>query len=650
MTTKNFWWMLMGAPWLAALLTTAAAAQQTVSVPPQVVSYADMVVYNGKVMTMDDRSIQPDPGTIAQAMAIRNGKILAVGTNDQILLYAGPKTRRIDVHGRTVIPGIIDSHIHIHNYATAFYMEKHPEAVESVARQFTLQGKTYAELKRGIEVILKENMANAKPGQWAYISLPNGGSSGTGLGVKFLQTEQVTGPELDKLSPNNPVLIMSHPAYMTNEAGRRSIGEIYHADPDDVIAVDKNGFGDLTEYSRSLIVDSYFKDKTGLLADVVRGELERNAALGITTYSSHITGLRFMDAFMKLIRDHNMPIRFGWSDYFGFEGNPDPASFYLRLGDMAGWGTDYFWQTGVGLSNIDSGPPMFCSTMEGPPAVKQREWCRNKPGTAFEQGIYSLIVAHERLAVGHAYADRGVDYIFQTIQRAMKNNPSITLDYIRSRHFSSDHCGFYPRPDQIPIMKKYGWMMSCSGAIVERSAPWLKSYGMNYGKWISPVRSLIQAGVRTVFENEASWRAGEDRPITYLSSAMFLLTRKDEEGQVIAPKEAIDRVTLMKMMTCWPSDFVLKPKELGTLEAGKWADFEVLNKDYFTVPLEEIAHVYPIMTVVGGKPIFIRSGFAAEQGTPPVGPQIKYINLPPGDPAAAPAKGTESASTPNAKG
>ena len=399
-----------------------AKAQQDVTVPSEVVSYADLVVYNGKLVTMDDRSTDQNPGRIAQAMAIREGKILAVGSDQEMMRYAGPKTRKVDLHGHTLIPGIIDTHTHIHNNGVSLYARNHPEVLESMAKQFNVSGKTPEELRRGIEVVLKENMAHAKKDQWAFITLPNGGLDGTGPGVSFIQNHGITAQDLEKLSPNTPVLLMSHPAYMTNKAGERLIADLYSADPEYGFELDNAGYGDLTEYARSLMVDQYFRDKVDVLADIVQSEIEKNSALGITTFSSHITGLRFMDAFMKLVRENKMPMRFAYTDYFGFEGNPDPSSFYLRLGDMAGLGTDYFWQSGVGLSNIDSGPPMFCSTMEAAPEIKKKELCRNRPGTAFEKGIYTVIRSRERLTVGHVYGDKGLDYLFQTVERAMKDD------------------------------------------------------------------------------------------------------------------------------------------------------------------------------------------------------------------------------------
>src|SRR4051794_9006144 len=85
-----------------ALVLPRAFAQQTATVPVQVISYADMIIHNGKVVTMDDGSANQTPGKTGQAMAVRGGKILAVGRDPDIMLYAGPKTMKIDLNGRTV--------------------------------------------------------------------------------------------------------------------------------------------------------------------------------------------------------------------------------------------------------------------------------------------------------------------------------------------------------------------------------------------------------------------------------------------------------------------------------------------------------------------------------------------------------------------
>lgn len=621
---------------LLLTLVSAAIAQERVNVPVAIVAYPDLVLYNGKVVTMDDRSQGPSSGHIYQAIAIRDRRIEALGTDAEILSYAGPKTQKIDLGGKTAVPGFVDSHTHIHNNEADWWVKEHPEAKEALGKYFVVQGNTDEELKKSIAVILKEQMNGMSPDKWAFITLPNGGSTGEGIGVKFLQKRQITGKDLDTLSPNHPVFLMSHPSYMMNSSARKAIAKLY-GNPPTEDRIDDTGFGNLTEYVRTLPVDSYFEKRTKELADLLEQGLRKNAAVGITAFASHLEGLQFMNAYQMLVREDRMPIRFAFTHYFGFQANPDPASFYQRFGDFAGMGTEYFWLIATGLGAVDSGPPAFCSTMEAPKAIKDQEWCRNSPGTILNKAVFAAILSKQRVAVGHAYADKAVDYFMDALEEAMKVNPEITLDYIRSRRFTSDHCGFYPRPDQIPRMARLGMMISCGGNVLTRSYPWLKVYGKQHINRISPVHSLLKGGVTTVYENEAG--VNGNTAGTYFLQGYALITRQTDNGDLVVPEESIDRMTLMKMSTSWPSEYVLREKEIGTLEAGKLADLLVLNKDYFTVPEEEIPTIYPLMTVVGGKIIVLRNEWAKELGKPAIGPQLQFFTkprvTPPGGRAAA---------------
>jgi predicted amidohydrolase YtcJ len=102
----------------------------------------------------------------------------------------------------------------------------------------------------------------------------------------------------------------------------------------------------------------------------------------------------------------------------------------------------------------------------------------------------------------------------------------------------------------------------------------------------------------------------------------ILMTRDIGEGRKVQPQEAIDRVTVLKMWTNWASEYVLKEKDLGSLEVGKLADFVVLDKDYLTIPIDQIPEIRPLMTVVGGKPVFLDGPFASRLGRQPVGFQF----------------------------
>jgi len=611
------------------LLSGEAVGQNMVTVPEEIAAYPDTILYNGKVVTMDDTTfgLNTQLGTIAEAVAVRDRKIQAVGSNDAILRLAGPNTDRIDVRGRTVIPGIIDAHSHIHNSELTYWLTQNPQALRDVSEAYITQGKTDAELRQGVTLTLQQHAEKTAPGRWAMVAVGGrGGGSGLSPGVAFLQARKFTKADMDKIVPNHPVMLFSHPSYVLNSAAIKAMEDLYGS-PLMEEAVDEWGVAHNTaaQYNRELVIDQYFNTRVPALADIVEQGLAKNAAVGITTYSSHIMGLRFLDAFNLLARQDRMPIRFAYTHWYGFQaGYPDSANFYRRMGDMAGMGNAYLWQAAVGLGSIDSGPPRICSTMEAPRAIKEREFCQNFAGTITYEASRVAIANYSRVAVGHAYADKGVDYFIDAVEQAMKDNPAITVDYIRSRRLTTDHCGFYPRKEQLPRLAKYCFILSCGGNVLSRSYPWLSRYSPEYANRIAPVRSALEGGVMVVVEDESGVRGNVSG--TYFRDASAFLTRKNEQGALVAPEEAIDRVTLMKMMTSWPARYVLKEDVLGTLEKDKLADLVVLNQDYFTVPIEDVPDTFPLLTMVGGKIVVLRSEFAQELGRAAVGPRIDFQN------------------------
>ena len=610
----------MGKLLFAMLFPLVAGWAQTVTVPQAIVMYPELIVHNAKIVTMDDPSFQQNVGRTVQAMAIREGKVLALGTNAEILALAGPQTRRLDAKGRTVIPGLINTHSHMHDHSIRLWTRQNRDKVEEVQRSFSVTGRDYAEIKRGIELVVKEQMARARPDQWAYIELPNGGNAGTGIGVKFLNDNGLSRAELDQWAPQTPVFLNSHPAWMLNKAAEVSFLNLYGLDWGEE-TVDK-ALTMNTTIRRSLVVDRYFSPRIAEMSDLLKGGLEHQSALGLTTFSSHIVGLRIHDAYMKMVRDGTMPIRFGYAHRFCQQVEPEMAGCFMRLGDTAGLGDPYFWNVGVTLGGIDTGPPNICTTMDAAPEFKSKEKCILEPGSDYEKAIAAAIASYDRYVVNHVYGDKAVDTFMDVVDRQIENTPGITLDYIRSRRMTADHCGFYPRKEQLDRIKKFGMVLSCDPMFLDRSQPWLKVYGADKANRIGPAKSIIDAGIMVTAEAEVDVETGTGP--TYFAVQSHFLTRKNSRGDVVAPEEAVDRITLMKMMTTWPSYYLMKEKELGSLEAGKLADFVVLNKDYFTIPEDQIPTAYPLMTVLGGRTIVLRKEFADELGTQPVGPQMNW--------------------------
>ncbi len=127
-----------------------------------------------------------------------------------------------------------------------------------------------------------------------------------------------------------------------------------------------------------------------------------------------------------------------------------------------------------------------------------------------------------------------------------------------------------------------------------------------------------------VVANEGKANGFEDPSPAPFAWFYRFMTRKRPDEVVLAPEEAVDQVQLMKMSTSYASRYVLKEKELGTLEPGKFADFVVLSKDYFTILQAQILTVISLMVVMGGKTRVLWEELAKDLGLPAVGPQLKF--------------------------
>jgi predicted amidohydrolase YtcJ len=260
--------------------------------------------------------------------------------------------------------------------------------------------------------------------------------------------------------------------------------------------------------------------------------------------------------------------------------------------------------------------------MEAPPANKAQEKCFLQPGNQYAKAIHNALSSRYRYIVNHVYGDKAVDYVMDIMDQVIEENPEITLEYMQNLRMTSDHCGFYPRKEQLARLARFKWILSCDVAFINRSYPWLDVYGMDKANRIAPMKSIIDAGVMATLEYELRTEDGSGE--TLWAQGIQAITRRNNDGNIVAPEEAISREMALKMITVYPSYYVLKEKEIGTLEVGKLADFVVYNKDYLTIPVEEIPTVFPLMSVVVGKTVILRQEFATELGTQAVGPQVEF--------------------------
>src|SRR5690349_14397996 len=127
---------------LQLLVTVGLFAQDKATVPMKLINYPDLIIHNAKIVTMDDLTPTGPPGKTFQAMAVKKDRVQFLGTNAEILDLAGPQTKKMDMKGRVVIPGMIDTHIHLHEGFLNDWIRDNPSEVLRYMKNFRVQGKT----------------------------------------------------------------------------------------------------------------------------------------------------------------------------------------------------------------------------------------------------------------------------------------------------------------------------------------------------------------------------------------------------------------------------------------------------------------------------------------------------------------------------
>ena len=583
--------------------------------------YPELILHNGKIVLMDDTSFESEVGTIVEALAVRGDRVLAVGSNSEIKVLAGPSTKLINLNGRTVLPSFILTHEHPTDWAF-----QEPEALRQVlgsddnevmimrwldpdspSKQFEL-----------FDSVFREAVAKAKPGQWVWLSFNFGPEYEHAYELSRRFPRIITKERLDRLAPNNPVKVRN--GFITSVINSRAMEELKKVYPtlqdtvqggpaseEEIRQFEKTGLA----FSRPVEPDLIFKGKTDLLAQVLKAEMELWAAWGVTTVASAPYAMNNFQALSWLDRTKQMNTRYAW----GFRG-PDYHEETLRyVSGLLGHGTDHLWNIGAWG---DSAMP--CTTIDAPAKVKDREWCSLAPGTIGREVMDRIIRVGGRIATMHSDGDKDIDHFMDSIEQ-MSEEAGFTLEEIRAKRHAFDHSAKAPRPDQLPRIKKLGMVVSMLNTMLWENRTgydtsfFVRDYGEEYAHWAVPRNSVTKAGIMNGFEI--------DRPLPH-KIFFFIhigMTRyNDAFRKVYGPSERTDRIIQLKALTRWGAYYVLREDVLGSLEPGKYADFIVLDRDYLTIAEDDIPNIRVLMTVVGGKAVHLVPSLANEIKAEPVGP------------------------------
>jgi len=592
--------------------------------------YPQMIVYNGKIVTMNDASFGPNVGTIVQAMAIRDTKILATGSNGDVRALAGPQTKLIDLKGREVLPSFIMTHEHPTDWS---FIEprgfRHVLPNDDVIVSRWMPNAPAKEQLAQFEPTVREAVSKAKPGEWIRVIFNWGPDYEWASDVLDLYGKSIKKEYLDVLAPNNPIIVKD--GFIGEMANSKAVEEYKSVHAPTPGQGGEEGGGNLARGSvgRPVNPDAMLKGKQPILAEILKAQLELWASYGITTFGSGYYAYSNLQAFDALDQRGDMPSRFAWS----YQG-PDWSLEQLRvIAGVLGQGSDHLWLMGAfgsggGCLSVPEKTDWKEQWADHPPQYAVGEKCANAPGGPGYEKNKNIAQAGLRIAAMHSGGDKDIDYVMDAIEEGSRL-AGMTPEQIRAKHHAFDHGAGAPRPAQIPRMQNLGMYVSELNTILwetHRGASMIaKEFGLEYTSWVVPRKSVTAAGIMNGFEI--------DRPLPH--KVFFFITKgmnrfNDRDQKVYGPGEATDRVTQLKSLTTWGSHYVLREKLLGTLEPGKFADFIILDRDFLTIPEADIPKTQVLMTVVGGKTIHLAAPLAKEIGMQATGASTWKEPIPPG--------------------
>jgi predicted amidohydrolase YtcJ len=576
-------------------------------VDQRLLHYPDAIFINASVVSMDDAGVNENIGSTYQAIAIRDGRIFDLGSNADIQKLAGPDTYVYDVKGRTIIPGIIDTHAHIWDYAQGHWGPPLDDSEYSIKAE---QGDTWNDVVNKTLALVEDLKSTLEEDDWIIISWPrrvNGMQSDVAIRNHQVLTRQM----LDEKNSVQKIVIEGNRGVMNTRAmdtyGKYFGGDHPEMDPDTGIVLSAT-------VDRLLFAEELYDMKTQIA--MIGQEIKEWAAYGTTAWSSSVESYKQLAAVLALDAQDRLATRVAYGLGPSFY-RTMPLHPYL-LYDFRGYGTDKLWFNAWSTTSNDGAYPLLATTIEARPEVKEREMLRGRNDYTRDYAAADLRFSNTHIA-GDRTLDVTMDMIEQGSQRA-----GMTLQQIQDKRHASDHCRLNPRPEQIPRLKKLGMIMSCAPKYIGGDGPEVEAdYGAQYLDWLVPMKSMIDGGVMVVYESDTHVVAGVGH-FYYLGQ---MVTRETDQG-VLGPDQRINRILALKTATAWAPYYLFKEDEMGTLEIGKYADLQVLNKDYFDdakVSDSMLKTVRPLMTMVGGKVEYLDPQLASELATSPEGIQPEQL-------------------------
>jgi len=537
---------------------------------------ADTILHNGKIATNGTPSF-------VEAIAIENGKITASGANDDILQLSGPATKSIDARGRTVIPGLNDSHMHPIRGGLNYNMELRWEGVPSLAEALRM---------------LKEQAVRTPAPQWVRVV-------GGWTEFQFVERRMPTLDEINTAAPDTPVFVLHlYDRAWLNGAALRAVG--YTKDtpepPGGEIERDRHGNPTgllLAKPNANILYSTLAKGPKLSQEDQLNStrlfmrELNR---YGITSAIDAGGGFQnYPDdyaAINKIHQDGQLSVRLAYN-LFTQKPKQELSDFQRWTGmTKPGEGDDLFRVNGAG--------EMLVFT-----AADFEDFLQPRPD------MLPVMESELKAVVRHLVENRWPFRLHatynETIDRALnvyeQVNREIPFDGL---HWFFDHCETIT-DHNIERVKALGGGIAVQNRMAFQGEYFVERYGSQQAKRTPPIRRMLEIGVPVGAGTDAT-RVSSYNP--YLS-LYWLITGKTIGGLSLYPQEnRLDRAEALKLYTMGSSWFSTEDGKKGALAPGQLADLAVLSADYFSIPEEDIKHLESVLTIVGGKIVYATAEFS----------------------------------------
>ncbi|HAX45121.1 MAG TPA: amidohydrolase [Bryobacteraceae bacterium] len=540
-----------------------------------------MILHNGRVVTQDSQ------GSIHQAVAVRDGRIVATGPDAAILAMREAGTQVIDLGGRMVLPGLIDPHVHALGGALSEYREKLPplDSIAAIQKWIVEKAKS---TPKGEWIVVPRTL----PPRLREMRMP------TRADLDVVKTHPVAFDGSYVWSANSMALAISG---ITKDTPNPPGGEVVKGPDGEPNGILRAASGLL----KGVRTSKPFTEEERLAA--LEKMLQIYAEAGLTTIGDRAVGPADVALFEKLHRDKRLAVR----TVLTWRINTNrPMPEVLKEIRENPWTTnqgDEWLKFGTFKVTLDGGQSVGTAYQRMPYGPFGRQlYGQTNPdarGTLFVEpdDLYTIFAAARDKGwqlTSHVQGGSAIDILLDVFERLDKVKPiAPTRSHVMHGSFMS--------PDALQRMKRMGIVADVQPHWLHLDVPALRRvFGLDNMRWFFPLRSMIEMGIVTAGGSDHMIGHDKDKavnPFNPFYGMWMSITRRTTEGQVVYPEECVTREQALKMFTIWPAYMIFDEKVKGTIEKGKYADLTVIDRDYFKCPEDEIREIQPVMTIVGGQ-------------------------------------------------